>query len=75
MCGIAGPLPAGDGSAAPIGPLARAMADRLGYDALLCEVGGRVYAAEDGVSRGRPPAARHPLLSSSLVRRWECPER
>lgn len=41
------------------------------YDALLEEVGGRVYAAKDGVSRGRLPAARHPLFSSNLVRRWE----
>ena len=41
------------------------------YDALLSEVGGSVYAAKDGVSRGRLPEFRHPLFSSNLVRRWE----
>ena len=41
------------------------------YDALLLEVGGRVYAAKDSVSAGTLPEARHPLFSSNLVRRWE----
>ena len=41
------------------------------YDALLADVGGRLYAAKDGVSRGRLPERRHPLFSSNLVRRWE----
>lgn len=41
------------------------------YDALLREVGGRLYAAKDGVSKGRLPAVRHPLFSNNLVRRWE----
>ena len=41
------------------------------YDALLREVGGRIYAAKDGVSAGELPAGRHPLFSSNLVRRWE----
>ena len=41
------------------------------YDALLREVGGRIYAAKDGVSAGQLPADRHPLFSSNLVRRWE----
>jgi FAD/FMN-containing dehydrogenase len=41
------------------------------YDALLAEVGGRIYAAKDGVGCGRVPAARHPMFSSNLIRRWE----
>jgi FAD/FMN-containing dehydrogenase len=41
------------------------------FDALVREVGGRLYAAKDGVARGRLPAARHALFSSNLVRRWE----
>ena len=41
------------------------------YDALLREVGGRIYAAKDGVSPGVLPPERHPLFSSNLVRRWE----
>jgi FAD/FMN-containing dehydrogenase len=41
------------------------------YDALVREVGGRLYPAKDGVGCGRLPAARHPLFSSNLVRRWE----
>ena len=41
------------------------------YDALLREVGGRVYAAKDSVSVGQLPERRHPLFSSDLVRRWE----
>lgn len=41
------------------------------FDAVQTEVGGRIYAAKDSVSRGRLPAVRHPLFSSDLVRRWE----
>jgi decaprenylphospho-beta-D-ribofuranose 2-oxidase len=44
------------------------------YDALLREVGGRIYAAKDGVSVGTLPADRHPRFSSNLVRRWEARE-
>jgi FAD/FMN-containing dehydrogenase len=43
-------------------------------DALRREVGGRIYAAKDAVSRGELPARRDPLFSSDLVRRWERPD-
>ncbi|HSR41263.1 MAG TPA: FAD-binding oxidoreductase [Longimicrobiales bacterium] len=43
------------------------------YDDLLRDVGGRIYAAKDAVSRGRLPRDRHPAYSSNLVRRWERP--
>jgi decaprenylphospho-beta-D-ribofuranose 2-oxidase len=57
-------------------PVRPARLDRLvrlfrSYDALLHEVGGRLYPAKDGVGHGRLPSARHPLFSSNLVRRWE----
>ena len=41
------------------------------FDALRMEVGGRVYAAKDAVSRGELPRVRHTMFSSNLVRRWE----
>jgi len=41
------------------------------FDAIQAEVGGRIYAAKDSVSRGRLPEVRHPRYSSDLVRRWE----
>ena len=40
-------------------------------DALLREVGGRVYAAKDAVSIGILPKMRDPMFCSDLVRRWE----
>ena len=57
-------------------PVRPARLDRLvrlfrSYDALLADVGGRLYPAKDGVGCGRLPAARHPLFSSNLARRWE----
>ena len=57
----------------PVRPLRLDRLVRLfrSYDALLSEVGGSIYAAKDGVSRGRLPEFRHPLFSSNLVRRWE----
>ena len=41
------------------------------YDALLAEVGGRLYPAKDGSGHGRLPAVRYPLYSNNLARRWE----
>ena len=57
----------------PVRPLRLDRLVRLfrSYDALLSEVGGSIYAAKDGVSRGRLPEFRHRLFSSNLVRRWE----
>jgi decaprenylphospho-beta-D-ribofuranose 2-oxidase len=60
-------------------PVRPAGLDRLvrlfrSYDALVAEVGGRIYAAKDGMSLGRLPAVRDPLFSSNLVRRWQCGE-
>jgi FAD/FMN-containing dehydrogenase len=52
-----------------LGPALASLCRNL--DALLKEVGGRVYAAKDSVSQGRLPERRHPLFSSDLVRRWE----
>ena len=57
-------------------PVREARLDRLvrlfrSFDAMLEEVGGRIYAAKDGVGLGALPEARDPLFSSNLVRRWE----
>ena len=41
------------------------------FDRLQSDMGGRIYAAKDSVSRGALPAVRDPLYSSDLVRRWE----
>jgi FAD/FMN-containing dehydrogenase len=59
----------------PIRPRAPTALESLcrSFDGLLGEVGGRVYAAKDAVSRGVLPVNRHPLFSSNLVRRWEGP--
>ncbi len=41
------------------------------FDALLGEVGGKIYAAKDSVGVGELPDTRDPRFSSNLVRRWE----